>query len=89
MSGMSRNIRVALDTLGCKLNQAETELLAREFAGAGYRLVSAADKADVYILNTCTVTHIADRKSRPLLRPDPLLNPGAFILATVVAAQRP
>lgn len=59
---------VALDTLGCKLNQAETELLAKQLFEAGYRLVSSADKADIYILNTCTVTHIADHKSRHLLR---------------------
>ncbi len=60
--------RVAFDTLGCKLNQAETESLARELAAAGYEVVSSVDEADVYILNTCTVTHIADRKSRNLLR---------------------
>ncbi len=80
--------RVAMDSLGCKLNQAETELLAREFAGAGYRLVSAADEADVYILNTCTVTHIADRKSRHLLRLARRRNPGTFIVATGCYAQR-
>ncbi|MBC8476808.1 MAG: radical SAM protein, partial [Dehalococcoidia bacterium] len=60
--------RVALDTLGCKLNQAETESLARQLAAAGYELVDSVDEADVYILNTCTVTHVADRKSRNLLR---------------------
>ena len=64
---MSGN-RVALDTLGCKLNQAETESLARELAAAGYELVESVAEADVYILNTCTVTHIADRKARNLLR---------------------
>jgi len=60
--------RVALDTLGCKLNQAETESLARQLAAAGYELVDSVDEADIYILNTCTVTHVADRKSRNLLR---------------------
>jgi len=60
--------KVALDTLGCKLNQAETESLARQLAAAGYDLVDSVDEADVYILNTCTVTHVADRKSRNLLR---------------------
>ncbi|HET6477627.1 MAG TPA: tRNA (N(6)-L-threonylcarbamoyladenosine(37)-C(2))-methylthiotransferase MtaB [Dehalococcoidales bacterium] len=60
--------RVTLGTLGCKLNQAETESLARQLAAAGYELVDSVDEADVYILNTCTVTHIADRKSRNLLR---------------------
>ncbi len=60
--------RVALDTLGCKLNQAETESLARQLVPAGYELVDSVDEADIYILNTCTVTHVADRKSRNLLR---------------------
>ena len=64
---MSGN-RVALDTLGCKLNQAETESLARELMAAGYELVESVDEADIYILNTCTVTHIADRKARNLMR---------------------
>ena len=59
---------IALDSIGCKLNQAETELLAKQFTEAGYRLVSLVDEADVYILNTCTVTHTADSKSRQLLR---------------------
>ncbi len=81
-------IRVALDSLGCKLNQAETELLARQFTEAGYRLVSPADGADVYILNTCTVTHIADRKSRHLLRLAHRRNPDALLVAIGCYAQR-
>ena len=80
--------KVALDSLGCKLNQAETELLARQLAGAGYRLVSTADKADVYILNTCTVTHIADRKSRRLLRLAHRQNPEARLVVTGCYAER-
>lgn len=79
---------VAFDSLGCKLNQAETELLARQFAEAGYRLVSAEDKADVYVLNTCTVTHIADRKSRHRLRLAHRRNPGAWLVATGCYAER-
>ncbi|MFQ6122634.1 MAG: tRNA (N(6)-L-threonylcarbamoyladenosine(37)-C(2))-methylthiotransferase MtaB [Dehalococcoidales bacterium] len=74
-------IRVSLDSLGCKLNQAETELLARQLAEAGCRLVSATDEADVYILNTCTVTHIADRKSRHRLRLAHRQNPDAKLVA--------
>ena len=80
--------RVALDSLGCKLNQAETELLAKQFTEAGYRLVSPADGADVYILNTCTVTHIADRKSRHWLRMAHRRNPDALLIATGCYAQR-
>jgi len=81
-------LRVALDSLGCKLNQAEVELLAKQFTEAGYRLVSASDKADIYILNTCTVTHIADRKSRQLLRQARCRNPAARLVATGCYAQR-
>ena len=80
--------KVALDSLGCKLNQAETELLARQLAEAGYRLVSAADEADVYILNTCTVTHIADRKSRHQLRLAHRQNPDARLVAIGCYAER-
>ncbi|HEY86792.1 MAG TPA: tRNA (N(6)-L-threonylcarbamoyladenosine(37)-C(2))-methylthiotransferase MtaB [Dehalococcoidia bacterium] len=83
-----KSIRVALDSLGCKLNQAETELLAREFAQAGYQLVSPVDEADVYVLNTCTVTHIADRKSRHWLRLAHRRNPRALLVATGCYAQR-
>jgi len=88
MSRDVRNTRVALDTLGCKLNQAETELLAAKFAQAGCRLVSSTDEADIYVLNTCTVTHIADRKSRHLLRLAHRKNPDAVIVATGCYAQR-
>jgi len=80
--------RVALDSLGCKLNQAEIELLARQMAEAGYRLVAPADKADIYILNTCTVTHIADRKSRHRLRLAHRRNPDARLVAIGCYAER-
>jgi len=88
MNNRPKSIRVALDTLGCKLNQAETELLAKQFAEAGYHLVSPTDGADVYILNTCTVTHIADRKARHLLRLAHRRNPNALVMATGCYAQR-
>ena len=81
-------MRIALATSGCKLNQAETELLARQFAGAGHRLVSQPEEADVYILNTCTVTHVADSKARRLLRMAHRRNPDALIVATGCYAQR-
>jgi threonylcarbamoyladenosine tRNA methylthiotransferase MtaB len=68
MTEVSKNINVALDSLGCKLNQAEMQQLAAQFVRAGYRLVDSPEKADIYVLNTCTVTHVADRKSRHLLR---------------------
>ena len=80
--------RVAFDTLGCKLNQAETESLARELAAAGYELVSSVDEADVCILNTCTVTHIADRKARNLLRQAHRRNGHARLIAIGCYAER-
>jgi len=81
-------MRVAFYTLGCKLNQAETESLANRFSQAGFQLVSPGDGADIYIANTCTVTHIADRKSRHWLRLARRRNPSALIIATGCYAQR-
>lgn len=72
---MKENTRIAFGSLGCKLNQAETEVLARQLTAAGYELVSTVEEANVYVLNTCTVTHIADRKSRHLLRQARRRNP--------------
>ena len=80
-------MRIAFYTLGCKLNQAETESLASQLIQAGHEIV-APSTADVYIANTCTVTHIADRKSRHWLRLVRRSNPHAFIIATGCYAQR-
>jgi len=84
---MEAKLKVAFHTLGCKLNQAESELLARQFAEAGYRVVSG-DGADIYVLNTCTVTHIADRKSRHLLRLWRKRNHRGLLIATGCYAER-
>ena len=80
--------RIALQALGCKLNQAEIDSLAQRLAGRGHLLTESADQADIYVLNTCTVTHIADRKSRHLLRVARRRNPGALIVAVGCYAQR-
>ncbi|UCD21528.1 MAG: tRNA (N(6)-L-threonylcarbamoyladenosine(37)-C(2))-methylthiotransferase MtaB [Chloroflexota bacterium] len=82
------SMKVAFYTLGCKLNQAETESLAGRFTHAGFQLVHPGDRADIYIANTCTVTHIADRKSRHWLRLTRRRNPRALIIATGCYAQR-
>jgi threonylcarbamoyladenosine tRNA methylthiotransferase MtaB len=79
---------VALDSLGCKLNQAEIQYLASQLARAGYRIVDSPEKADIYILNTCTVTHIADRKSRHLLRLAHRRNPSTRLVAIGCYAHR-
>jgi threonylcarbamoyladenosine tRNA methylthiotransferase MtaB len=81
-------MKVAFYTLGCKLNQAETESLASRFSQTGFQLVSPGDGADICIANTCTVTHIADRKSRHWLRLARRRNPQALIIATGCYAQR-
>ena len=88
MAGGYRELRVAFDTLGCKLNQAETGLLARQFAGAGYHLISPDEHPDVYVLNTCTVTHIADQKARQRLRMVRRRNPESLVVATGCYAER-
>ncbi len=88
MSENTKKTTVALDTIGCKLNQAETELFAEQLDEAGYRLVSPTDEADVYILNTCTVTHVADRKSRHWLRQAHERNPDAWLVAVGCYAER-
>ncbi len=57
-------MNVCLSHLGCKLNQAEIERLAREFLAAGHRVVDSPEEADLHVINTCTVTHVAARASR-------------------------
>lgn len=81
-------MKIALDTLGCKLNQAETELLSRRFREEGHTVVTSKNNADIYILNTCTVTHTADAKSRQLLRKIHRQNPNAILVATGCYVQR-
>ncbi len=84
----SETTRIALDTVGCKLNQAESQLIARQLAQAGYRLVAPDDGADVYVLNTCTVTHVADGKCRRLLAQARRRNPHALVVAIGCYSER-
>lgn len=86
--GISSRAKVGIQTIGCKLNQAESESLARRFLEAGYQIVSPEVNPDLYLLNTCTVTHIADRKCRHLLRLTHRRNPKAIIVVTGCYAQR-
>lgn len=79
--------RVAVYTLGCKVNQYESALLAGLFRERGYEVVDFEDTADVYIINTCTVTHLGDRKSRQLIRRAARANPEAVIAVTGCYAQ--
>jgi threonylcarbamoyladenosine tRNA methylthiotransferase MtaB len=75
-------LRVAFTTLGCKVNQSESDTMARQFTAAGHRCVSFDEQADVYVVNTCTVTHVADKKSRQILSQARRLNPEALVVAT-------
>ena len=61
---------VAFYTLGCKVNQYETEIIKKDFLDNDYREVDFNEKADVYVVNTCTVTNVADRKNRKIYIPD-------------------
>lgn len=70
---------IAFHTLGCKLNFAESSDLARRFSAQGYNQVDFKQKADVYVLNTCTVTQIAEKKCRNAIRQAHSLNPEAII----------
>ena len=75
-------MKVFLSHLGCKLNQAEIEQLGRQFLGAGHQLVGSLMEADLHVLNSCTVTHIAARDSRKLARRGRRLNPSLRTVLT-------
>lgn len=71
---------VAFLTLGCRVNQYETEAIAEAFINEGYRMVDFEEKADVYVINTCTVTSIGDKKSRQMIRKAKKKNPQAVVV---------
>lgn len=73
--------RVAFLTLGCKVNFYETEKMMEQFQKAGFEIVDFSDSADIYIVNTCTVTNIADRKSRQMLHRAKKKNPQSLVAA--------
>ncbi len=73
---------VGITTLGCKVNQYESEAIAEAFSARGFSLCPFTDVCDVYVINTCTVTAESDRKARQTIRRAALLNPRAFILVT-------
>lgn len=79
--------RVASHALGCKVNQYESEAIAELFAEKGYEIVNIDDIADIYIINTCTVTNFGDKKSRQLIRKVKRQNPSAVVAAVGCYAQ--
>ncbi len=78
---------VAFYTLGCKVNQYETEAMSELFQKKGYRVVEPTEKADVYVINTCTVTNLGDRKSRQFIRRSKKKNEDAVIAVVGCYAQ--
>ncbi len=79
--------KAAFYTLGCKVNQYETEAMAELFTAAGYETVDFSSHADVYVINTCSVTNIGDRKSRQAIRRAKKTNPDAVVAVTGCYAQ--
>ena len=73
--------KAALHNLGCKVNAYETEAMQQMLESAGYEIVSFGEKADVYVINTCSVTNMADRKSRQMLHRAKKMNPDAVVVA--------
>lgn len=82
MNNSNKNTRtVAFHTLGCKVNSYETEGMQKLFSEAGFDILDFSDKADIYIVNTCTVTNLADRKSRQMLKKARKTNSEAIVVA--------
>ncbi len=80
-------MRIAICTLGCKVNQYETQAIERELLRRGHTLVDFEDEADAYIVNTCSVTAVSDKKSRQMLRRAKTRNPAAVVAACGCYAQ--
>ena len=80
-------MRIAICTLGCKVNQYETQAIEQELLRRGHSLVDFEDEADAYIVNTCSVTAISDKKSRQMLRRAKTRSPAAVIAACGCYAQ--
>ena len=80
-------MKVAFHTLGCNVNQYETEAMAEAFRSEGYEVVDEREFADVYIINTCTVTAVADKKSRQYIRRMKKVNPESVVAVTGCYAQ--
>ena len=78
---MEKIKKVAFITLGCKVNQYETNAMAQKFIEKGYTVIEEKEKADIYVINTCTVTNMSDRKSRQMLRRVKETNPNAIVVA--------
>src|SRR3984957_12441677 len=84
---MYYNRKIALHTLGCKLNFSETSAIGRILVEKGFQKVEFADSADYYIINTCSVTQNADKETRQVVRSALRTNPGAKVIIVGCYAQ--
>ena len=84
---MSTQKKVAFYTLGCKLNYSETSTIARDFTKEGYERVDFKDEADIYVVNTCSVTENADKRFKSIVKQAQKINPEAFVAAIGCYAQ--
>ena len=74
--------KIAFYTLGCKVNQYETNAMIQQFIEKKYQLVDFNEKADIYVVNTCTVTNMSDKKSRQIIRRTKQLNSNSLLVVT-------
>ena len=79
--------KVAFCTLGCKVNQYETNAMEEAFIKSNYEIVNFEENADIYVINTCTVTNMSDKKSRQMIRKSKQLNPNSIVVAVGCYAQ--
>ena len=86
-SGMNSNKKVAFYTLGCKLNFSETSTIARNFTNEGFNRVDFSEHADIYVINTCSVTDNADKRFKSIVKQAQKINSKAFIIAIGCYAQ--
>ena len=84
---MNASKKVAFYTLGCKLNFSETSTIARSFEGEGFDRVDFSEKADIYVINTCSVTENADKRFKTIVKQAQKVNPEAFVAAVGCYAQ--
>ena len=84
----NQSLKAAFITLGCKVNQYETQVMRESLERTGYCIVEPYDLADVYVINTCTVTGVSDRKSRQVIRKVYNINPKAIIIVTGCYVER-
>jgi threonylcarbamoyladenosine tRNA methylthiotransferase MtaB len=86
-TGMNSIKKVAFYTLGCKLNFSETSTIARNFSSEGFERVDFKDEADIYVINTCSVTENADKRFKSIVKQTQKVNPEAFVAAVGCYAQ--